>query len=151
MPLHIPKILEAQGPQSIQKTFLAKKFGTGHSPAAMKAPHPIPPDSGRAIAKRLRTVRWWVCKGNQTAFAEGRLKIGVKRWNNMERGGALSKDIAFKLVRLYPAIRLEWLWWGSVDHMAPATLDALETAQRELEEAETGKVSTSPAKRDRVS
>ncbi len=88
-------------------------------------------------------------RGNQTAFAAGRLKIGVKRWNNMERGGALSKDIAFKLVRAFPAVTLEWLWFGKIDHLSMSVQDALEKAQRELEEDEAGKATTSPRKRSK--
>jgi len=140
-----------QPPSGSQKSFLVKNFGKRHSPRRMKAPAPTSPDSLSAVAKRLRTIRWLANKGNQTAFAEGRLKIGVKRWNNMERGGALSKEVAFKLVRVFPAITTDWLWFGRIDHLSMATQDALEKAQRELEDAEAGKGTMSPGKRSRGS
>ena len=88
---------------------------------------PYPSDNSQ-VARRLMVLRQVVAGENQTAFA-ARLGIDVKRWNNFERGFALSKEIAFLIVQKIPGVTLDWLWLGNEGGL-PLKL------QRELAEAE---------------
>lgn len=96
--------------------------------------------SNDATAWRLKCLRKAVSGDNQTAFA-ARLGIEPNRWNNMERGSALSKDVAFMIVREFPDITLDWLFRGLDDHL---------TVRRQRELAEAGNALTS-AGRSRTS
>ena len=93
------------------------------------------PESNEAVAERLRLLRSLISGDSQTAFARV-LEIDVKRWNNFERGHSLSKDAAFKIVRKFPNVTLDWVYRGKTDGL-PVRL------QRELEDA-VGKATTSP-------
>jgi len=86
------------------------------------------PDSDKAIAWRLKCLRYLVAGGNQSAFA-AQLGIDVKRWNNFERGIPLSKEVAFMIVKKWPDLSLDWLWRGLDDHL---------TVKRQRELAEAG-------------
>lgn len=90
-----------------------------------RTPHPT---DNSEVARRLSVLREAVAGENQTAFAT-RLGIEVKRWNNFERGYALSKEIAFLLVQKIPGVTLDWLWLGNESGL-PLKL------QMELAEAE---------------
>jgi hypothetical protein len=72
-------------------------------------------DSDEAVAARLRLLRQVVTGENETAFAIRLGIIEVKRWNNVERGWPLSKEVAFAIVRRFPDLTLDWLWLGRVD------------------------------------
>lgn len=63
------------------------------------------------VASRLVKVRG-LYGDNQAAFAR-RLGISLARWNNFERGSPLSHEVAIKLVRLVPALTLDWLYLGA--------------------------------------
>jgi hypothetical protein len=80
----------------------------------------------KEVAGRLRLLRTLISGDDQTAFAAS-LGIGIKRWNNFERGYPLSKEIAILLARSFPGLTLDWLLLGRADGM-PLRL------QRELEE-----------------
>jgi plasmid maintenance system antidote protein VapI len=84
-----------------------------------------------AVGKRLRTLRYYLVGGGfgaQTRFV-ARLGIQHSRWNNLERGEPLARDMAIKLVRAVPGLSLDWLWLGR-EYGLPQRL------QRDLEEAE---------------
>lgn len=120
------------------KGFLGEIIWNGASSIPMR--NPPQPDSNEAVSERLRLLRLVKSEGaSQTAFA-ATLKIETKRWNNLERGYPLSKEIAFTIVRRFPDVTTDWLWFGREDGL-PVKL------QREL--AEAGKASTPPAGRSR--
>ena len=50
-------------------------------------------------------------RGGQQAFAEF---LGVERgrWNNVECGAPLGKEMALRIVRKYPGVTLDWLFLG---------------------------------------
>jgi hypothetical protein len=69
------------------------------------------PDCDEAVAQRLRLLRRIDSADNLTTFA-ARIGISMERWNNFERGGPLSKEVAILLVRSFPGITLDWLLLG---------------------------------------
>ena len=89
--------------------------------------------SNEATAWRLKCLRKAVSGDNQSAFAV-RLGIEPNRWNNMERGSPLSKEVAFLIVKQFPDITFDWLFRGLDDHL---------TVKRQRELAEAGKALTS--------
>ena len=86
----------------------------------------------RDRARRLIVLRRLYSGESQTAFA-ARIGVEVKRWNNVERGFPLSKEVAFQIAKAIPGMTLDWLWFGKTDGL-PIKL------QRELEDA--GKATT---------
>jgi len=122
MSLDIPKILEVQD----LRNFLCKIIWNYALLFGM-AGTPYPSDNSE-VARRLMVLRQVVAGENQTAFA-ARLGMEMKRWNNFERGYALSKEIAFLIVQKIPGVTLDWLWLGNEGGL-PIKL------QRELAEAE---------------
>ena len=63
----------------------------------------------------------------QTAWAKA-LGIGVKRWNNFERGAPLSADVARLIRKRFPAIEWNWLMEGDAHYLPPAISDLLRDA-----------------------
>ena len=111
-----------QGP----KDFLGKKIWNAAFSAEMaKAPET---EFNKAVAARLRVLRYFVAGYSQTAFA-AQIGVDVKRWNNFERGLPLSKDVSFLLCQKVPGLTLDWLFFGKEDGL-PSRL------QRELVAAE---------------
>lgn len=52
--------------------------------------------------------------GYETATAWAAfLGVSDQRWNNLETGLPLSKDMAFKLVQRVPGLTTDWLWFGN--------------------------------------
>lgn len=68
-------------------------------------------DEDDDVAVRCRVLTRVYAGGNSSAFAD-MIDISPTRWNNIERGGALSKDVARKIVRKFPEMSLDWLWRG---------------------------------------
>ena len=50
-------------------------------------------------------------RGGQQAFANF-LGVDRGRWNNVECGAPLSKDMALRIVRKFPGVTLDWLFLG---------------------------------------
>ncbi len=46
------------------------------------------------------------------------LGIPSSRWNNLENGFPLSKEVAFLLVRRISGLSLDWLWFGKTDGLS---------------------------------
>ena len=51
-------------------------------------------------------------RGGQQAFANF-LGVDRGRWNNVECGAPLSKEMALRIVRKFPGVTLDWLFLGS--------------------------------------
>jgi hypothetical protein len=94
-------------------------------------------DTNEAIAWRLKCLRYAVSRDNQSHFA-AHLGIEPKRWNNLERGYPLSKDVALKIVQRWPDLTLDWLFRGRDEHLE---------VWRQREIIDAGKALTSPAGR----
>lgn len=66
----------------------------------------------KAVAARVRQLRLALKVGNQAAMA-ARLDIPFNRYNNVESGYPLSKDMAARIVRAFPGVTLDWLYLGN--------------------------------------
>ena len=62
-------------------------------------------------ARRLREAMGFNGRGDQQKFAE-LLSVGRGRWNNIECGAPLSKEMAVRIVRKFPGVTLDWLFLG---------------------------------------
>lgn len=65
-------------------------------------------------AERLLRLRLAMGYESQGAFA-ALLGMSPPRWNNVEKGLPLSRDIAFRLVQTIPGLTLDWLYFGKPD------------------------------------
>ena len=65
-------------------------------------------------ARRLREAMGFNGRGGQQAFAEF-LGIERGRWNNVECGAPLSKEMAVRIVRKFPGVTLDWLFLGRTE------------------------------------
>ena len=72
--------------------------------------HPGSPMAERCI--RLRKALGYDYHGGQKDFA---LRLGVNpdRWNNVERGVPLGKELAFIVAQKIPGVDPLWLWFGT--------------------------------------
>ena len=61
--------------------------------------------------RRLREATGFIGRGGQQAFANF-LGVDRGRWNNVECGAPLSKDMALRIVRKFPGVTLDWLFLG---------------------------------------
>lgn len=67
----------------------------------------------RQVLERLRQLR--AAYGlTQGAFAD-RLGISYNRYNNIEQGRPLGKDLAFMICQKFPGVTLDWLFFGRRD------------------------------------
>lgn len=76
-------------------------------------------------AKRMRRLREVLgyaesCK----AFAE-KLEVSEQRWNNVENGYPISKDLAIIVARKFPWVTTDWLLMEKGDHVPAVYLDQL--------------------------
>jgi transcriptional regulator with XRE-family HTH domain len=62
-------------------------------------------------AVRLRRIRTHIAGDSQTEFAK-RLGISLSRWNNIENGVPLGRDVAFRLVNAIPGLTLDYIYFG---------------------------------------
>lgn len=65
-------------------------------------------------ARRLREAMGFNGRGGQQKFAE-LLGVGRGRWNNVECGAPLGKEMALRIVRKYPGVTLDWLFLGRTE------------------------------------
>jgi hypothetical protein len=86
-------------------------------------------------AWRLRILRTYVGHGDsQTRFAED-YGFTVARWNNLERGHPLPRDVAIQLVRRIPGLSLDWLFFGKPDYLSVIMRSELEEVEHRVEPA----------------
>lgn len=106
-------------------------------------------DSDHDIALRCRALTRIFKAGNSKAFAK-EIKASPTRWNNIERTGLLSRDVARKIFRQYPEVSLDWLCRGKDDGMTRTQSDEFLKAFNEEVAEEMGATSKpAPAKRKR--
>ena len=71
-------------------------------------------DRDEPMAERLQRLRKAMGYESQGAFA-ALLGLSAPRWNNVEHGLPMSRDIAFRLVQKCPGLTLDWLYFGKPD------------------------------------
>ena len=79
-------------------------------------------DSKRA--RRLREAMGFNGRGAQQAFANF-LGVDRGRWNNVECGAPLSKEMALRIVRKFPGVTLDWLFLGRTEGLTAEMARAL--------------------------
>lgn len=76
-------------------------------------------------ARRVRAIMSIYNLDSPTAFASA-IGVSQPRLSNVTAGGLpLSKELAFAIVRRFPAVGLEFLWFGD-----PGGIKSLELAER---------------------
>ena len=75
-------------------------------------------------ARRLREAMGFNGLGAQQKFAE-LLNVERGRWNNIECGAPLSKEMALRIVRKFPGVTLDWLFLGRTGGLTAETARAL--------------------------
>ena len=78
----------------------------------------------KVIGRRLRHLRKSLGYEYANTFARY-LGIQDNRWNNLENGYPLSKEIAFLLVRKVSGLDLNWLFLGRTDGLSRALAQRL--------------------------
>jgi hypothetical protein len=66
--------------------------------------------SSDGVADRIRRIQ--EALGYESATA---LVVSTSRLGNVTGGSALSRDLAFKLVKKVPGLTLDWLYFGKPD------------------------------------
>lgn len=66
------------------------------------------------VSERVRRLRLAMGYESQGSFA-ALLGLSAPRWNNVENGLPMSRDIAFRLVQKCPGLTLDWLYFGKPD------------------------------------
>lgn len=111
--------------------FIARERIGGHNPPPMAE---IDPESDEAVSQRCRLLREVVQPTfNQRQFAAW-LGVGYQRWNNVENGMPLSRDLEGVLRRKIAGLTPEYLREGDMTRLN------LELAQRLLEAEEKAKI-----------
>jgi len=72
------------------------------------------PERDEPLSDRLKRLRVAMGYESQGAFA-ALLGLSAPRWNNVENGLPMSRDIAFRLVQKCPGLTLDWLYFGKPD------------------------------------
>ena len=70
-------------------------------------------------------------RGGQQAFANF-LGVDRGRWNNVECGAPLSKEMALRIVRKFPGVTLDWLFLGRPEGLTAEMARALSSHRREM-------------------
>jgi hypothetical protein len=87
-------------------------------------------------ARRLRIVRYYAgCGDSQTRFA-AMAGFTPRNWNNLECGHPLPRDAAIQIVRKFPGLSLDWLYFGLWDHLPGVMRFELEEAEKLMMSAE---------------
>ena len=88
----------------------------------MVSEFPVSDESKRA--RRLREAMGFNGRGGQQAFSNF-LGVDRGRWNNVECGAPLGKEMALRIVRKFPGATLDWLFLGSPEGLTVEMARAL--------------------------
>lgn len=77
---------------------------------------------------RLKVLRRVIADDNQIEFAS-RIGIDMKRWNNYERGYPVPREVAFILIKKFPGLSVEWIWFGWTGNLSPSFKKKIEDAE----------------------
>jgi transcriptional regulator with XRE-family HTH domain len=69
------------------------------------------------VGRRLRHLRQALGYRHGNTFAHF-LGVPATRWNNLENGFPLSKEVAFLLLRRVSGLSLDWLYLGRTDGLS---------------------------------
>jgi hypothetical protein len=84
-------------------------------------------DSKRA--RRLREAMGFNGRGAQLALANF-LGVDRGRWNNVECGAPLSKEMALRIIRKFPGVTLDWLFLGRTEGLTAEMAFALSDSSK---------------------
>lgn len=79
------------------------------------------------VSERMRQLREAIegaDKGSALRFSR-RMDITDTRWNNVERGHPLSRDLAILLVQKIPGLSLDWIYFGKTDALTVSLAEKL--------------------------
>jgi hypothetical protein len=76
----------------------------------------MPGNAPAEVAARLRDL-WRALEYPTSAAFAAAIGASPTRWNNIENSGALSREIAFKIVQKFPGVTTDYLWFGRMDGM----------------------------------
>lgn len=93
--------------------------------------HSAAMEQARSTAERLLILQEYVGAKTQQEMAD-MIGIGLTSWNHALTSRELSKRTAFEIVRRFPEITLEWLWFGEQRHLTLKTLQELQKAEQRL-------------------
>lgn len=77
---------------------------------------------------RLRVLRRVIAEDNQSEFAD-RIGIDMKRWNNYERGYPVPREVAFILLKKFPGLSIEWIWFGWPGNLSASFKEKIKAAE----------------------
>lgn len=69
------------------------------------------PESDDAVSERCKRLRLTLEYPQSSSFAKF-LGVSPQRWNNVEIGMPLGRDLAMTLTRKIPGLSLDWLYRG---------------------------------------
>jgi hypothetical protein len=100
---------------SLESDGVAPSFAMAKKKTATEKPSEGAPDlateAGRVI--HLRKTLGYPKSNGFAAF----LDVSATRWNNVERGTPLSRDLVIRLVQSVPGLTSDWLYFGKSDGM----------------------------------
>jgi hypothetical protein len=82
------------------------------------------PSPMAARMRRLRRVMEGDDHGAMTRFCD-RLEIGLPRWHAVENGAQVSFALADILMRHFPGLSLDWIYYGRTEGMTVAMAERL--------------------------
>lgn len=91
-------------------------------PAPVKSSNP-------EVSKRLTLLREALEIPTHVEFA-ARYGFSMAQWNNFERGFALPRDSAIRLVQQIHGLSLDWLYFGNTAGMASGLLRKIEQIEQ---------------------
>jgi hypothetical protein len=77
---------------------------------------------------RLKLLREVISGENRTDFAK-RLGIEYKRWDNYERGYPMPRQTAFHLMKTFPGMSVEWLWFNMFGNLSQDYAERIRAAE----------------------
>jgi DNA-binding XRE family transcriptional regulator len=85
-------------------------------PPRKPRPDALPGNAPAEVAARMRHL-WRALEFPTSAAFAAAIGASPTRWNNIENGGSLSREIAFKIVQKFPGVTTDYLWFGRMDGM----------------------------------
>jgi len=85
-------------------------------PPARPRPDILPGSAPAEVAARMRHL-WRALEYPTSAAFAAAIGASPTRWNNIESSGALSREIAFRIVQKFPGVTTDYLWFGRMDGM----------------------------------
>lgn len=99
------------------------------SPSVMKFENARPDLPEQAV--RMRLLRTWISGDKHGSISDfsREIGVGVTRWSNVENGSPVSHALADTLVKAFPGLTLDWIYYGRVEGMSVDMARALREIQ----------------------